>query len=287
MNNFFAGSNSATTTRKTLYTGLNVFTVLGVNPTKELIEQWTGAPYKLNVDYSIITLNEKRVRPVDVWVASTDGNIIENVRFFIGTSDDINTNGTVRYVNSVGDFCQGKVDPKENPKMAWFTAKPYRVAKQGEHELFTFMMTLMRYNSRDSQADFLNDATKNGITVENIYNNNIQGLTQFFNWCSENENMIVLLAAVRRSRKVAEDGSEKFYDNQVIVSNPEYFYRTSKNEVSNYVIGKLGEAIEKGRRVSNSFFTILFEDFDEKKCINKVPDENVSPSTTFGSFLSN
>ncbi len=278
--NLFGGSNSAASNRKALYTGLNVFEVLGINPMKEQIEEWTGNPYKLNVDYSIVRINDKQVRPLEIWLKSTDGYVVENLRFLIGTADDINQNGTVRYVNTVGEMCQGKVDPKENPNMAWFTSKPYRVAKQGEYELYNFMQKVMRYNSREENAAFMADAEKLGITVDNIYNNNIQGLIQFFDWIKENGNKVILLCAVRKSEKIADDSTKKVYENQTLVNNPEYFYQTSKNEVTGRAIAKMSEALEKGRRISNSLFTIHFQDFKEEDCLNKVPENVASPTGT-------
>lgn len=284
----FGGSNSASTsTRKTLYTGLNVFTILGVNPSKEQIEEWTGAPYKLNIDYSIQTVNDRRVRPVEVWVTSVDGFIkAENLRFLIGLDDDINKNGTMRYVNQLGEFCQGKVDPKDNPKMGWFTKVPYRPAKQGEYELYSFMQNLMRYNSRDSGAAFMRDAEGLGITPENIYDGNLTGVNTFFDWALQNNNRIVLLCAVRRSEKLGENGEKRQFDNQTIVTNPDYFYRTTNNEVQGRSFKNIMDEMEKGRRITNSMFTIYFQEFKEEDCLNKVPQETVSAGVPAGGFSS-
>lgn len=288
----FGGSNSASTSaRKPLYTGLNVFTILGVNPTKEQIEEWNGSEYKLRVDYTIQTVNERRVRPVEVWLQSLDGYIkAESIRFLIGMDDDINRNGTVRYVNELGEFCQGKTDPGANPKMDWFTKSSYRVAKQGEYELYSFMQALMRYNSRDKDAGFMRDAEGLGVTVENIFDGNFDGVNKFFQWSTENDNRIVLLTAVRRSEKVGENGEKRYYDNQTIVGNPDYFYRTQGNEVQARSFKNISDEMEKGRRITNSMFTIYFQEFREEDCLNKVPDQTAqedSPNTTktFGSWL--
>lgn len=284
----FGGSNSATSTRKPLYTGLNVFKVLTINPSKEEIEQMIGRPYSLKIDYSIQDIKGKRFRPIEIWVGSIDGYVkAEPMRFLIGEEDDINKNGTYRYVNALGEFCQSKTDPKDNPKMSWFTAHPYRIAKIGEYELYRFMQTLMRYSSRDDNAVFMKDAQSLGITPERLYDGDMNGLNQFFKWSQDNDNKIVLLCAVRRSEKIDENGQVKHYDNQVVVTNPNHFYRTSTNEVNNRSFKSITEDLEKGSRITNSMFTIYFQEFKEEDCLNKVPTETVSSDqpTTFGNWL--
>lgn len=278
---FFGGSNStSTTTRKPLYTGLNVFTVLGVNPTKEQIEEWTGSEYKLKVDYTIQTINDKRLRPIEVWVKSVDDYVkAESLRFLVGTQPDVNQNGTTRYVNSLGEFCFSKVDPIENDKMGWFTKNTYRVAIQGEYELYNFMQKLMRYNSREAASNFMGDAETMGITIQSLYDGNIDALRTFFDWCNSNDNMITLLCAVKRNIKVDENNKSRIYDSQIVVNNPEYFYRATNKSVSEYAFKDIAEAIEKGRRVTNSLFTITFQDFVEENCLNKVP---ANPATEVG-----
>lgn len=288
----FGSSNQQQTARRNNYTGLNVFKVLGFNPTKEQIEEWTGQPWKLNVDYTIQTINGVKLRPIEVWVTSLDGYIkAESLRFLIGLDDAVNQNGTCRYVNSIGDFCQSKVDPATNPKMAWFTAHPYRVAKQGEYELFSFMKALMMYDSRGQNANFLKDSENLGITAEKLFDGELDGLKRFFQWTTENDNKITLLAAVRINEKVAEDGSVREYERQTVVNNPEYFFKASSSEVDKYAAKKIYSNIEKGRRITNSLFTVDFQEYVREQCLNNIPknvlnneDEN-QPVQKFDDWL--
>ena len=108
-----------------------------------------------------------------------------------------------------------------------------------------------------------------------------------FKWSQDNDNKIVLLCAVRRSEKIDENGQVKHYDNQVVVTNPNHFYRTSTNEVNNRSFKSITEDLEKGSRITNSMFTIYFQEFKEEDCLNKVPTETVSSDqpTTFGNWL--
>lgn len=284
----FGGSNSESSTRKPLYTGLNVFKVLAINPTKEVIEEMIGRPYSLRIDYSIQNIKEKRFRPIEIWVGSVDGFVkAEPIRFLISDENDVNKNGTYRYVNALGEFCQSKTDPKDNSKMDWFTQHPYRIAKIGEYELYTFMQVLMRYNSRDKNAAFMKDAESLGITPEKLFDGDIKGLNEFFEWSHENDNKIVLLCAVRRSEKVGDDGQVRHYDNQVIVPNPDHFYRTKTNEVSPNSFKNITSDLEKGNRITNSMFTIYFQEFKEEDCLNKVPTETASQSEqpTFANWM--
>jgi hypothetical protein len=278
----FTGSNS-TETRTKLYTGMTVFNFLAINPSKEEIEKIIGKEYKLNVSYDVFDLNGRQLRPIEIWLQDKEGYMEPvSIRFLIGRDDDITQNGSIRFVNDKGVFTFAKSEDalRNNEKQNWYTKFPFRIAKVGEHELFTFLQKLMRYNNFAEEANFMNDAASNGVTIENIFNNDLKGLRTVLDWCKENNNQIVMIAAVRSTSKIV-DGEPKVYYNQTLVTNPQYFYTTSTGEVSAKSITNVKDEIAKGQRVSKYMYTVNFQPFVKEECINSVPEQAVSATGGF------
>lgn len=280
-NPMFGGSNTTSSAAPSLYTGLTNFRVLDVNPTKEQIEGYLGKEYKLNVNYDRLEFGGKMVRPYEVWLEHVDG-LVEpsSVRFYLGESDDINQNGTIRFVNAKGVTTQAKSEElvKDNPKQEWFWKDAFRVAKQGEFALYTFMQQLMRYNNRDEGAAFLTDAENAGITPASLYDGEgLTALRAFFQWCNENGNTITAIAAVRKTIKESPEGSKTYY-NQMVINNSNFFYR-SNGDVSSYAITNLQKAVDERSTRINNLFTVAFQAFKEAECVNNVPEETASVAT--------
>jgi len=269
-----------------LFTGLTAFKVLAVNPSKEQIETFLNREYKLNVDYSIVNLNGRNFRPIEIWLQDVGSEIAPTpMRFLVSNEDDISPSGTIRFVNEKGVFTLSKTaDLKSNEKLGWFTKHDYRIAKIGENELFTFMQKLMRYNSYNDDARFLSDTVTNNITIEALYNNDLTGLRKFFEWCSGNDNSIVLIAAVRSTSKMVNDETKVYY-NQTIVNNPNAFFMTSNKEVSAKSVQAVNEMLSKGDKISKYLFTVLFQPFELNECVNAVPQTtattNFDPKALF------
>jgi len=277
----FGSSNTSSSNSPKLFTGLTAFKVLGVNPSKQEIESYINKEYKLNVNYDIVEMNGRSMRPVEFWVSQVDNHMEPvAIRFLISTSDDIAQTGSVRVVNNVGSFSYTKDldNLATNEKMNWFTKHSFRQAKVGEYELFTFMQALMRYNANGKEAQFLEDTKGNGITVENIVNNDLSGLRKFIDWCNSNGNMIVLLSCVRSTSKIV-DNNERVYYNQTLCTNPDFFFRSKSGDVSADAIKKVKTAHANGDRITKYLFTAEFQPFILEECLNNVPQETVSTST--------
>lgn len=279
----FNGSNTSGSGRTKLYTGMTAYKFLALNPTKSEIETLIGKEYKLNVNYETVEFSGRVFRPIEIWLQDVN-NYMEPVtmRFLIGRDDDITQTGTIRFVNDKGVFTMSKSEQalRDNPRQAWYTDHPFRIAKVGENELYTFMQKLMRYNNFDKEAAFMRDAVNLGITPENLFDNKLEGLLKFFNWCNENNNSIVLVAAVRSTSKIVE-GKENVYFNQTLVTNPNYFYTTSTGEVSNKSIEHIRGEIAKGNRITKYLFTVEFQPFVKEECINDVPATTISSGSSF------
>lgn len=278
----FQGSNSKSEYKSRLYTGMTVFKVLSVNPSKDEIETMLSREYKLNVNYDRFELNGRMFRPIDIWVQDVNGLMDPiPIRYLLSLDNDVASTGSIRFVNSKGMFTYAKSEDelRGNPKMEWFSKHPFRPAKIGERELFVFMQKLMRYNNRDEEANFMDDAKDNNITIEKLYDNDLIGLRIFLDWCNKNDNHIVLIAAVRSTAKLV-DGEPKTYYNQTLVNNPDFFFMTSTKEVSNKSFDTLRKEIDKGTRITKYMYTVEFQDFVKEECINAIPDSTVSVDPT-------
>ena len=279
----YSNSNTTSTSAPKLFTGLTSFSVLGVNPTKEDIEGYLGREYKLNVNYDVVELGNREVRPIEIWLQDYGKNMTATpIRFYISNADDVAQTGAIKFVNQKGAFTYAKSEEAltSNERMAWFTSSTFRVAKVGENELFTFLQRLMRYDSRPADADFLGDNEKNGVTIEKLFNNDLTGLRKVLSWCTENNNHVVAIAAVRSTSKIV-DGDTKVYYNQTLCNNPNFFFQTSTGDVSSRAVTVVNEALEKGDRISKFMFTVEFQPFDKEKCVNSVPAETASTSTSY------
>lgn len=283
----FNSSNSTSSATPKFFTGLASFKVLTVNPTKDQIEKFINREYKLNVNYDIVELNGKSYRPIEIWVQEVNNNIEAlPLRFLVANEPEVTQSGTARMVNSVGTFTYVKdlSTLDSNPKMTWFTKHKYRPALIGEYELYTFMQQLMRYSSNGENASFIADAESNGITISNLYNNNLNGLTKFFDWCNTNSNSITLLTCVRSTSKIVND-EEKIYYNQNICTNPDFFFR-SNGDVSQKAIEAVKNAYSKGERITKYLFTAEFQPFVKEECLNAVPAEIVNNSSSSFNYSS-
>lgn len=277
----YNNSNTTSTAAPKLFTGLAAFTVLGVNPTKEEIENFLGREYKLNVNYDITELGGRSMRPIEIWVKEYSEHMAPvPMRFYVSTADDVAQTGSIRFVNDKGAFTYSKSREalEANEKMGWFTSSSFRPAKVGENELYTFLQRLMRYDSRPADANFLADNDSAGVTIEKLFNNDLSGLRKVLNWCNENSNKIVAIAAVRSTSKTV-DGEDKIYYNQTICNNPNFFFQTSTGDVSARSITTVKEAIDKGDRITKFLYTVEFQPFVKDECINSVPAEIASNST--------
>lgn len=279
----FNSSNTSSTPAPKFFTGLTSFTVLGVNPTKEEIESYLGREYKLNVNYDIAEVNNRSVRPIEIWLKDTGGFMdAVPMRFYVSTEDDIAATGSIRFVNDRGLFTYGKSREmlEQNPNMNWFHQHSFRGAKVGENELYTFMQRLMRYDSFSAEASFMEDAIKGGMTIDDIYNNRLTGLRKFFDWCNSNDNKIVAIAAVRSTSKMVNDEPRVYY-NQTVVNNPSFYFQTSSGQVSARAIAAVKNALAKGERISKNLFTVEFQPFVKEECVNLVPDQVATTSSSY------
>ena len=280
----YAGTNTNTTQPSwTVKTGLAEFELLGFNPTKQQIEEWQGRELPFEVSYDIREdLSGNPVRPLNVYVKGPD-NLIEKFTINIGLHSNVaRESGSTQFVNYLGQFRYAKSLHELVEKYPTFgEARP---AREGEHELFTFIQRLVRYKASSEDANFIADNEAAGITNEAIYNGDYSGLNKLTEYAQEKRYKVILLLGVKET--TGEDGKNKY--RQVIVFKPELVFTSYGKGVTKWHKDRLQEEFENkkaaGYNLTNFLFTIDYHavepgEFDKSICLNNVPN-NPQQGTT-------
>lgn len=134
--------------------GLFEARVLAINPTLEEFKDLLNIDLKEDsklADY-LGTNNEGKTKlRIDVWLQDVKSKDKFKVAFFLEDKEKENKVGTkLQYINATGS-CSWATDPNNLPD--WFTSRDYRVAFQGEEELYNFLRTwLGKLDYRDAET---------------------------------------------------------------------------------------------------------------------------------------
>lgn len=131
--------------------------VIAINPTVEEYKELLGIELKEDskmTDYIGETKNNNNYLRIDVWLkdAKTEQNY--KVGFFLEDKERSNKDETkFQYIDNVGITTWGA---SESTLPDWFKKRPYRIAKAGEEELYTFLRTwLSKLDYRDLDTELL------------------------------------------------------------------------------------------------------------------------------------
>lgn len=121
--------------------------VLAINPTKEALEKILDTMLEKDPEY-LSEDNGKTRLNLNVWVKNLKDNKIRVIKFFLKDSPRTNKDGSKKqYINDVG---MTTWSDSEDNLQAWFKSRPYRVANEGEEELYNFAVTwLNKLDTRD------------------------------------------------------------------------------------------------------------------------------------------
>lgn len=126
--------------------------VVAINPDREKLEKILGTTLEKDPEYlskdeerDIVKLN------IVAWIKDVKSGELRNIRFFLKDVPKENKDKTKRqYINDVG-MTTWADDPKNLAD--WFTSRPYRVAHEGEEELYNFAVTwLNKLDTRDAET---------------------------------------------------------------------------------------------------------------------------------------
>lgn len=124
--------------------------VLCMNPSKEQLEKLLGItldrdPEYLSEENGITRLN------LNAWVKNVKDGRFRVVKFFLKDVKRVNKDNTKKqYINDVG---MTTWSDSEDNLQEWFKSRPYRVAHEGEEELYNFAVTwLNKLDTRDAET---------------------------------------------------------------------------------------------------------------------------------------
>ena len=186
----FTGTKEGNSTGSYLKTGLTSLTFLGVNPTAEQIQQWTGRDnvqpqvYDLTKDY-----NQKDVRPINVWLKNDDVTV--NFRINIGSEEAIAKSGNYQVCTSTGAVVWAKAGGQLKPEFT--DHKPLKI---GEAELIEFISRLINFDQKSGE-NLYEQMTKLGVDAASLYNASYTGMNKLAAWTQEKAKNICMVLVVR------------------------------------------------------------------------------------------
>lgn len=281
----FQGTTSGERAAYIPFTGLASAKLMAVNPTKSQIEELTGRDYPLDVVYDKREdLNGNQVRPIEFWVKISENNIIDKVSFQIGNVPVKSQTGNYQFINEKGVTRYAPSIEEANTK--YEKHAPFvRPLLIGENALYAFMQRVLG-KPADDNARFLNDCIAAGITPENIFEGNIQGLKDFVEFVNSKNRKVGVVLAVKQKEKVDGEGNKSTQNRQVIINNPDFFFTLAGGKVDDYNLNRLQEVIkekvENGASLGTALFTVKLQKFVESECENFVPANPSSSNITWG-----
>lgn len=137
-----------------LYTGVENFKVVGVNPTKQELEAMYGREINYDPEYIGTTKvedgdGEREVPQIrlDFYLANEDESVTTKIQFYVANTHHKSQTGKFKVINDFGRVTwldQQAIQTKQMPdNMSWYNASGVKVAKRGEEELISFLVNLL------------------------------------------------------------------------------------------------------------------------------------------------
>lgn len=128
--------------------------VISINPDREKLEKILGITLEKDPEY--LSKEEKDGKEIVkcsivAWIKDVKTGELRNIRFFLKNVPKENKDKTKRqYINDIGMTTWS--DTEDNLQK-WFKERPYRVAHEGEEELYNFAVTwLSKLDTRDAET---------------------------------------------------------------------------------------------------------------------------------------
>jgi hypothetical protein len=278
----------------TLITGIGAAQIVAVNPSNDEYKQIVGRdmPYDLKYDIQVLGDDRTNFRPINFLVKNVEKDVFGFVRFSISDKDDVSSTGSINSIDGVGNTAY--INTTETNQYTWFNSKDSRPLKKGEAGLHKFLQTLVKYDSKAEEANWLVDLTSSGVTPQKLYNGDVSGLRALINWANSvsleykgdtyKGHTIGVLWTVKKSPKMDKDsGLEKpgeFNFNQDIHSGRDgrtFFYTNPDGSLSPSVYKRLKDYGDKqeeaGYSITDRLFTFKLQDFKEEDCRGQEPKD--------------
>ena len=150
----FGESKSAEGVVRKLYTGVENFKVVAVNPTKDELSEMYGAEINFTPEYlgetEVTDGDGKREVPqvrLDFFLSNEDNTLQTKIQFYIAKTHHKSQTGKYKVLNAFGkeawldeDSIKNKVLPDN---MTWYNSDGMKIAKRNEEKLISFLINLL------------------------------------------------------------------------------------------------------------------------------------------------
>jgi hypothetical protein len=179
-------------------TGFFEVEVICVNPDREKLEKLLGTQIEKDPEY--LGEDDKGVTKLNlvIWVRDVETKKIRSIRFFLRDEVVTNDKGKTQYINSIGDTTWA--DSEENIQ-EWFKKREYRVARDGEEELYNFIKSWLH------ELDMRKEDTKLSFDWNKLMRGNVREISEQIG--GEFDKTVVCLSTVK---VVQKDGEKKEYE---------------------------------------------------------------------------
>ena len=151
-----------------LFTGVENFRVVALNPTKAELEEMYGRELNFDPEYIGETEVEdgadKRTVPqvrLDFYLANEDDSITTKLQYYVANTFHKSQTGKFKSVNIYGRdawLTEGALKTGKLPdNMYWYNAEGVKIAKRGEVETLSFLINLLNLPYDPTKADDASD----------------------------------------------------------------------------------------------------------------------------------
>lgn len=152
-----------------LYTGVENFKVVAINPTKEELEKMYDREINFTPEYvGKITVSdadgEREVDQIrlDFFLANEDNSITTKLQFYVANTHHKSSKGSFKVINSFGKSTwlqKADIESKQTiDRMPWFNIDGVKVARRGEVELINAVINVLNLPMDLNKVEKVEDA---------------------------------------------------------------------------------------------------------------------------------
>lgn len=195
--------------------------VIAINPDREQLEKILGTTLEKDPEYLSEDENNVTKLSIVVWLRDVDSDKVKSIRFYLKDKERVSApkEGETRtvkkqFINTIGSTSWAENADK---LLDWFKAREFRVAHEGEEELYNFIVHwLNKLDIKDAKAALSFDWKK-------LMRGNVRELTEQIG--GEYEGTVTCLCTIK---EVEKDGERKTYEQ---VYNKEFLAGYSMKEI--------------------------------------------------------
>lgn len=255
-----------------IYTGLENFVFLGVNPNKQQLEEWQGREITYDPSYDIVQdQNGNNQRPLHIFLK---GDTVGVQRFIlnIGDKQPVTQSGNYQIITSTGNILWAKAAGSQEVKPEFASHKPLVV---GEAALITFVQRLVSFD-RTSGEDFYTQMQQLKQDASTVFSGDYSGLN---NLAKMMDGTYVTLPMV------VKDKDEATQDGGIVTKQRMSIGATQYNldkimfsgKVSDWSKGQFTKNVTVDNNLLKGMYTVDLVPFNRDTVLNNVPN-NPSPS---------